>query len=201
MPRTVREKSTSGYYHILLRGIGRQNIFEDDEDKIRFIETIFRHKKELEFELHAYCLMGNHVHILIKDTQDNLQLMMKKITGSHAYYLTVLGYIHQNPKKSGISTTDEYEWSSYKEYFNKFTKLDIAFAIELLGGKEKLVEYINCINDDCCLEVHESNNLTDKLAKELLNQKYGMDSFFEISNMPMAERNRILNELKVWVCR
>ncbi len=86
MPRLARQKSETGFYHILLRGVGRQNIFEDDEDKQRFLETLERYKKELNFELHAYCLMGNHVHLLIKDVANQLDQIMKKIAGSYAYY-------------------------------------------------------------------------------------------------------------------
>ena len=223
MPRAAREKSTSGYYHILLRGISRQNIFEDDEDNLRFIETVFRYKQELGFELHAYCLMGNHVHMLIKDVNNQLNLIMKKIAGSYAYYfnrkydrvghlfqdrfkseaveddtyyLTVLRYIYQNPEKAGIASTDEYEWSSYREYTNKMTKLDTSFALELLDGQENFEEYINCINDDCCLEVKESNNMTDKQAKKILEQEFGLTSFLQITNMPVPKRNKLLHELK-----
>ncbi len=57
MPRHARRKSTTGFYHILLRGVGRQNIFVDEEDKQRFFETIARYKQEIHFELHAYCFM------------------------------------------------------------------------------------------------------------------------------------------------
>lgn len=223
MPRAARTKSASGYYHILLRGISRQNIFEDDEDNIRFIETVFRYKKDLCFELHAYCLMGNHVHMLIRDVNNQLNLIMKKIAGSYAYYfnrkydrvghlfqdrfkseaveddtyyLTVLRYIYQNPEKAGISTTDAYKWSSYKEYANKMTKIDTSFALELLDGQENLEEYIKCTNDDCCLEIKENNSMTDKRAKELLEREFGLTSFLQISNMPVPERNKLLRELK-----
>lgn len=46
MPREARTKSESGYYHILLRGMSRQNIFEEDADRQRFISTLKRYKKE-----------------------------------------------------------------------------------------------------------------------------------------------------------
>ena len=61
MPRTARKRSESGYYHVLIRGIGKQNIFEDDEDRQRFIDTLQRYKNELKFGIHAYCLMGNQI--------------------------------------------------------------------------------------------------------------------------------------------
>ena len=84
MPRTARQKSESGYYHVILRGIGKQILFEDDEDNERFLSTVQRYRLELGFELVAYCLMENHVHLLLHDAKDQLNLIMKKIAGSYA---------------------------------------------------------------------------------------------------------------------
>jgi len=70
MPRQARRKSESGFYHVLLRGIGQQNIFEDEEDNERFLQTLGRYQHEMQFEIHAYCLMGNHVHLLLKDIKN-----------------------------------------------------------------------------------------------------------------------------------
>ena len=60
MPRTARKKSETGIYHIILRGINRQTIFEDDEDAVKFLQTLEKYKQENEYEIYAYCLMGNH---------------------------------------------------------------------------------------------------------------------------------------------
>ena len=86
MQRAARQKSESGYYHVILRGIGKQILFEDDEDNERFPSTAQRCRMELGFELVAYCLMENHVHLLLHDTKDRLDLIMKKIAGSYAHY-------------------------------------------------------------------------------------------------------------------
>ena len=51
MPRQARQKSESGFYHILLRGIGQQNIFEDEEDNERFLQTLKRYRDEMQFEI------------------------------------------------------------------------------------------------------------------------------------------------------
>ncbi len=53
MPRTARKKSESGIYHVIIRGINRQNIFADDEDRIRFLETLDRYREETGCELYA----------------------------------------------------------------------------------------------------------------------------------------------------
>ena len=223
MPRGAREKSKSGYYHIVLRGIGRQNIFEDDEDNQRFIETLMRYKQEMKFELHSYCLMGNHVHILLKDEKNELDLIMKKIAGSYAYYfnkkyervghlfqdrfkseavedeayyLTVVRYIHQNPVKAGITKDCNYLWSSYLAYLNKSEKIETKMLLDLLGGIEKFTEYSEYEEKNKCLEIIEKASITDKKAKELLVRKYGIKNFVSIGKLETSERNLVLQELK-----
>jgi REP element-mobilizing transposase RayT len=76
MTRQSRKKSKTGIYHIMLRGINRQTIFEDDEDCAKLIETIQQSKEKSGFELYGYCLMGNHVHLLLREGKESLSLSM-----------------------------------------------------------------------------------------------------------------------------
>jgi REP element-mobilizing transposase RayT len=169
VPRYAREKSESGIYHIMIRGINRQDIFEDNDDRQRFIETIKKYKTVSKYEVHGYCLMSNHVHMLIKEVEEPISMAIKRICGSYVYwynmrynrcghlfqerykseivedegyYLTVLRYIHQNPVNAGLSThVKEYEWSSYREYIGKTEITDIDLALELFSDdRRKAVE-------------------------------------------------------------
>ena len=223
MPRTARKRSASGYYHVLIRGIGKQNIFEDDEDRQRFIDTLKRYKQELTFEIHAYCLMGNHIHILIKDIEDKLDLILKKIEGSYAYYfnwkyervghlfqdrfksevieddgyyLTVLRYIHQNPVKAGLARIEKYKWSSYSEYVLSSSMTDTEFALELLGGKEKYIEFMSETNETNCLEIIDTNILTDEKAIAIIRKKYKVKNAQVVQEFPIEQRNQVLHQLK-----
>ena len=54
MPRQARRKSESGIYHIMLRGINQQQIFEDEEDGFRFLETLSKYKEQCGYEIYAY---------------------------------------------------------------------------------------------------------------------------------------------------
>lgn len=138
--------SGSRVYHIMLRGIAKMPIFLDDDDRKRFFETMDRMKKDGEYELYAYCLMGNHAHLLIKEGDDTIQRCMKRIGVSYAYYynrkydrvghvfqdrfrsenieddnylMAVTRYIHNNPVKAGmVKRAEDYPWSSYQEYIN-----------------------------------------------------------------------------------
>ena len=161
MPRNARSKSESGIYHIMLRGINRKSIFEDREDCERFLATLERYKKICGYEIFAYCLMVNHIHILLKVGDEDVDLIMKRLAGSFVfwynnkyervghlfqdrfrsepveddtYFLTVLRYIHQNPVKAGIvDKPEKYIWSSYNEYINLKNELtDIEFGLSIL---------------------------------------------------------------------
>jgi hypothetical protein len=73
MPRTARKKSKSNIYHVMLRGINRQIIFQDDEDCEKYLQYLKACKAVSGFMLHAYCLMGNHRHLLIEEKQEPLE--------------------------------------------------------------------------------------------------------------------------------
>lgn len=66
MPRAARIKSQSGIYHVMLRGINQQIIFEEDEDYLKFIDTLKNYKMISGYKIFAFCLMSNHIHILLK---------------------------------------------------------------------------------------------------------------------------------------
>ena len=83
MPRQARRKSESGLHHVMVRGINQTQRFYDDEDRRAFMERLRRYKLECGFMLHAWCLMGNHVHLLVEEGRIDLSSMMKKILLSH----------------------------------------------------------------------------------------------------------------------
>ena len=88
MPRQSRKNSGTGIYHVMLRGINRQNIFEDSDDYFKFIKLLHhsvhpKDEKGLELPplcfLYAYCLMPNHIHLLIKESQEGIGSVIKRI--------------------------------------------------------------------------------------------------------------------------
>ena len=131
----------------MIRGINQQDIFTDDEDDEKFLVILDHYRQKIELEISAYCLMGNHVPLLLKEGEEPLSNTIKRIGTSYVYYynwqydrkghlfqnryksepveddayfLTVLRYIHQNPLKAGLTNNiASYLWSSYKEYIHK----------------------------------------------------------------------------------
>jgi putative transposase len=86
MPRGARQKSKTGIYHIILRGHNRQIIFEDDEDKEKFLQTLNRYKESSGYKVYGYCLMGNHIHLLLHEQKEDIGLIMRRIGASYVYW-------------------------------------------------------------------------------------------------------------------
>lgn len=225
MPRMPRQKSESGIYHMMLRGINQQVIFEDDEDYTKFIDTLKTYKAVSGYKVFAYCLMSNHIHILIKVEKEDVDLIMKRIAGSYvywynwkyyrkghlfqdrfksepieddSYFLTVLRYIHQNPVKSGIAKSiDEYRFSSYNDYIDKNNDIvDIDFAFSLMK-KNEFIDFNNEKNDDICLDIDPKEfRINDSDAMKIIKKVSKCDNVTEFQELPQEKRDKFIKKLK-----
>lgn len=165
MARKLRKKSVNGIYHIIIRGINRQIIFEDKQDRNQYLKTLKRYKEISKYQLYGYCLMDNHIHLLCKETDESISNVVKRISSSYVhwynakyersghlfegrfksetvedvrYFLTVLRYIHQNPQKAGISTTVfDCKWTSIREYIDSPNIVDTELALQLFSEDDK----------------------------------------------------------------
>ena len=79
MPRVAREVSPTGYYHVMMRGSGRMLIFEDDADRLRFLDLLRDVRAEHSVVLVAWCLMANHVHLVLRDDAGKLSAAMHSV--------------------------------------------------------------------------------------------------------------------------
>ena len=129
MSRQARKASASGIYHIMLRGINRQRIFEDREDEEKILQLLRSYKKRCGFALYAYCLMGNHIHLLLKEAAnpsvltvngtdievgpgEPLEMVFKRLGVSYVTYYNRrhkrVGHLFQDRFKSEPVDSDEY---------------------------------------------------------------------------------------------
>lgn len=157
-----RKKSTTGYYHIIIRGNEKRNIFNDDGDRFKIMEILYQKKQEGLFYLHAFCLMDNHVHLMISEGLEDISKVMQRITVSYVYHfnrkykreghlfqgrfrseavdsdsylLTLARYIHQNPVKAGmVKSAGEYKWSSYNAYITEKGNFNDIIDKEIILG-------------------------------------------------------------------
>ena len=147
MSRPQRIEFENAYYHVMNRGAGRRDIFDDDNDREQFLATIKEAHRQFGVEIHAYCLMSNHYHLLIKTPRGNLSRAMRHINGvytqrfnrtkdidgslfrgrykailvdSDSYLLHLSKYIHLNPLAAKmVNDLEHYPWSSYSAYIGK----------------------------------------------------------------------------------
>lgn len=162
MPRKPREKSSTGIYHVMLRGINKQVIFEEALDYQTFLTLLVKQKKISDIEIYAYCLMTNHVHLLIKEGDNGISKPLQHVCTSYAmrfnskyqrvghlfqdrfkskpvdsvnYFFNALAYIHRNPMEiSSEKSYKDYPWSSYNEYFKSELYCNTKFAEEMFSG-------------------------------------------------------------------
>ena len=170
MARQARRRSCSDYYHLIVRGIGRQVLFEEPKDYRYFLNLLRRNSADCGLSVCAYCLMENHVHLLVNDPDFCQSLFMKKIGICYASYynrkyertghlfqdrflselienepalLNVFRYILNNPAKAGISAAASYEWSSFSEYAVSGSFVDTAIFQKLIGGRDRFRAFMN----------------------------------------------------------
>lgn len=222
MPRRARVFSRSGYMHIIIRGVGRQILFEDNCDYRRFLATLERYCLETGVRICAYCLMENHVHLLVWDHKTSISLLMKKVGVSYSRYfnrkyertghllqdrylseiiegnrnfLMVFRYILRNPQKAGICKASEYPWSSYALYEKPLAFMELSQIRELLGDQKNYEEFINEAADDRFME-YETHYYDDKWAQEILCQCLNIKSGTILQTYDRKERNIAIKLLK-----
>ncbi len=224
MPRTARQESATGIYHIMLRGINQQAIFNDEEDYQKFLEVLKDCKAISVFEIYAYCLMNNHIHILIKVEKETLAQIVKRIgvryvywynwkyyrrghlfqdrfksepVEDDSYFLTVLRYIHQNPIKAGIiKQLGEYKYSSFNEYVEENFIVNTQFALGMMSKKE-LILFNKDENDDKCLEYDYSDfRITDIEARKIILKISKCENTERFLNLEVDKRNKYIKMFK-----
>ncbi len=157
MPRLKREISISKVYHVIIRGINKQDIFLDKQDYLKFINEVERTKEKYKYEIYAYSLMNDHVHFVIYDKNDKISIVMQSLNISYSSYFNkkyertghlfenrfkskaiesegylknVVRYIHKNPENAGLK---RYEWTSYNEYLYKEKLINKDMVIKAFG--------------------------------------------------------------------
>jgi len=179
MAKYARNISSIGLYHVMIRGVNKQDIFYDTGDRVRFLKLIEQYIQKYNCKVLAYCLMTNHVHILIQDKNKNLSILMQNIVGMYAryfnskyervghlfqerfksevvhdqkYLMSLVRYIHRNPEKAKIDKVETYRWSSYKEYLGK----------EIIIDRKYILNLINADYDVAIKEFIEFNKINDR---------------------------------------
>ena len=160
MPRSARIILPHTPHHIVQRGHNRQTVFVSDDDYNYYRENLIEFKHEFNCRIYAYCLMANHVHLIVDpgDRPESLSMLMKRVAGRQTRYVNKLGkrtgslwegrfkssivsseeylpacsrYIELNPMRAGmVANPAEYKWSSY--------------AAKVIGTRDPVVDFHSC---------------------------------------------------------
>ena len=222
MARQARPVSDTGYYHIITRGIGRQLIFEDPYDHQYYLWLLEKHSADTGVTVCAYCLMQNHVHLLLFDRKGNIPLLMKKLGVSYSYYfnkryertghlfqdryksepvkdnsylINVFKYILNNPSASGVGADESYPWSSYRLYGSKSSFVDTSVFCGILGSFENYAEFIASAS-----EIPGSEGtpvrMNDREASDILLKVLGTRNGMVLQSFDYRERNAAILRLR-----
>ncbi|MBU6402951.1 MAG: transposase, partial [Verrucomicrobia bacterium] len=136
MARKLRIQYAGAVYHVMNRGDRREAIFHDDQDRRRFLETLGEACAKTGWQVHAYCLMPNHFHLVVETPRPNLVAGMKWFLGTYTsrfnhrhklighlfsgrykalvmdnstagYLKTACDYVHLNPVRAGLLRAEE----------------------------------------------------------------------------------------------
>jgi len=158
MPRRARVVFEGVGHHITQRGNYRQNVFEDDSDKRKYVEFIREYSEKYGMKIYAYCLMSNHVHFIAAPVkEDSLAMTFKYANMRYSSYfnrknkrsghlwqgrfyscplhfehaLEALRYVERNPVRAKmVELPWEYEWSSAREHVGFNVEIDTSTKSE-----------------------------------------------------------------------
>ena len=223
MPRSPRKESEGNMYHVMLQGINRQNIFEEADDYGKMLRLLTDYQPVCGYSLFAYCLMPNHMHLLLRPDGEPLEKIFRRLGASYVYwfngkydrsgplfqgrymsepvlnedhFLTVIRFIHMNPVKAGFCAwPDEYAYSSYPNYFAGGL-IDCEPILNQMG-KGAFFQFHNQPNQDSCLEIAEKRpaRLTDEKALKKMRKISGCENAAQFLGLPPEKRDAALARL------
>ena len=219
MSSGIRTRSEGDVYHVTTRGVGRQLLFEDDADRTRMANAIRALSREQGVEVYAWCLMQNHVHLVLHAPLEAISDFMRRLKAGYALYfnkrhdrvgtlfqgrfsskpvasdeqlMSTISYVHRNPLEADFGL--DYEWSSYLEYLGSPDIATTAFVLSLFGSVEAFAAFHEA-GAAAPSAVHRAR-LSESEAKRAMARVLGDLNPYDIRALGVGERNDILRKLK-----
>lgn len=185
MPNKRRQESSTGFYHVIVKGINKERIYDQYRERSYFKRIISKHFKKYQVEIYAFCIMSNHAHVMIRAEIQELSMFMARILAeyasyynykhhrnghvfqnrftsecieSEAYFWNCIRYIHMNPVKANmVNSPLHYKYCSMREYYTETPILVHERAVSIY-----------------------KNHFADKAAFEAFHQKRQYEVFADI---------------------
>jgi len=179
MSRRLRIESL-GYHHVYNRGVAKGNVFVDEQDKVKFIEVMASMAREYKFNLHAFCLMDNHYHILVQNEHENLSSGMRQLNAQYASYFNKrhsrVGHLWQGRFKSWYVLDEKYLFTLFKYIESNPLKAKIT---------NKIGEYMYCASYSILKDA-----VPPFLQNTFVLRDYNTNELFKLLSVPLSEEER-----------
>ena len=224
MARCPRIKTNTNIYHIIIRGINRQDIFLDNQDYRKFIKELKRVKGKYIFEIYSYAFMKNHVHLVINDKNKNLSTAIQSLNISYSSYFNkkyervghlfenrfrshtvesesylknVVRYIHKNPENAGLKP---YIWTSYCEYIvakpnSIVTTQQVMNLFSYNVENFKIFHDAYVKNQDYDKDFEMPGRLQDDEAIKIIKEIINESNLMKIQNYEMNKKKETLKKI------
>lgn len=196
MARPLRIQYPNAVYHVMNRGLAQTPIFRAKQDYEMFLQVVDEAWQRWQFELHAYCLMGNHYHLCLKTPEAKLARIMRQINGVYTqrfnrahrrdgplfrgrykamlieaeeYLGSVVRYIHLNPVQAKlVQNPQDYSWSSHKDYLARKTHswLSTKTLMEWFDSRAAFHEFVQEGNPETIEKFYARKRLPIILGRE-----------------------------------
>lgn len=207
MPRKKRVWQQEMCHHIMFRGVDGRALFFDDQDRIKFLLLLQEATEFHALKVHAFCLMTNHIHLILEPLMGSLSTGVHRFAGRYAQYYNgrhqrrgyvyqgrfrsiivesglylrrLIRYIHLNPLEAGLAEApDDYQWSSHQAYFGHacFTWLET----------KRVLAYFGTTINEALIELDifmrkkvEAEQDAEGIRRALRVGAYGSDEFIKI---------------------
>lgn len=183
MPRTKRTKSNTDIYHIMSRSIEKKLLFEEEGDYLKYLTLLSEAKQKFNLKIYAYCLMSNHIHLIMKIPFENISKMMKWLNSSYALFFNTkyerLGYVFADRFRSEAIVTSDYMWECIRYIHQNPTKAGICQSIyeykfsSIHSYKKIESNYLNLVDVSAVLKKYGKEDFLS--LNEMENHKLCMD--------------------------
>ena len=227
MPRQARQLADSGIYHVMLRGVNRDALFLEADDYLCFVRALGRVRADSGCVVLAYCLMTNHVHLVLRTTQEPIGAVIKRLGvrysgwfnrkygrvghlfqdrfGSRAveddsYFVTLLRYVWNNPVEAGlVERPEQFLWSSRRLLGHQSSIADEAELRRLLppGSLEGLLNGGGPVPQDVSKWLDRPTRCTDVQVKDLVRRACGAASVGDFTDLAESTKLRVIRELRM----
>lgn len=216
-----RKCSAMDIYHVSSRGVNRNLIYEDDQDKQVFLGLLDRYLSRHGGRLLAWCLMGNHFHLLLQMPMGRLACLMHDLnvmyskyfnkrhdcTGhlfgeryhsvpmqDEAQFVSTVCYIHHNPVAAAMSDSFEYLWSSYSEFVTNAIRTCTGLVLSVFDGIKGFMNAHEIYSRKLPLNrvSADSHQASDTVALARLKGLLGISGMSELMRLVSSERNQMV---------